>query len=130
MKLIKNLLLKNIPIKITSLFLGYIFWCMLSASHMGSYWLTVPLCFYNIPHDSHIDAPEAIAVNIQGRRTDLWNLDTTTLAAHIDANTLSTGKQSYHPNTNNLLLPETIRLVHYKPSNIVVNYVKKDSHTT
>jgi YbbR domain-containing protein len=117
---LKKLLLANLPLKLISLTLGYAFWCMLSQTHVATREFSVPLTFYNVPEQLIVQAPESVRVTLVGKRIDFWNLDRKALAAHIDL----TGKQTGdHPITicaADLFLPDTIKVVHYAPSNISV----------
>ena len=122
---LKTLLINNAPIKLTSIIFGYTFWCIFSASHTASQRLNIPLCFYNLSDSDIIEAPEKLSITISGKRTDLWNLDSKKLAAHID---MQGKKLGHHPITitaADLFLPETIKLVHYSPSNATINLTNK-----
>ena len=86
--------------------------------------MSVPLCFA-ASDEYNITAPEKITVTLKGRRADLYTLDTTTLAAHINAEKLSCGKHGIILKENHLFLPYSIALAQYTPSNIVITVTKK-----
>lgn len=121
---LKNLLLSNASLKIISLFLGYSFWHIATVNQIITTTVTVPLCFTS-EHDYNITAPEKVDVTLKGRRTDLYSLDRSSLAVHINSAALSTGKHGIIIKENNLFLPRTISIARYKPSNIMVTITKK-----
>lgn len=89
---------------------------------MASSWLTVPVCFYNIPSYAKLTAPDTIRVQIRGKRTDLRMLAHENLALHIDVSKLSQGRNFLAVTNETLLLPDSIKLVHYAPINPSIEY--------
>lgn len=86
----------------------------------------VPVCFYNTSENSEITAPEQITITLQAPRAVLATINKDTLAIHIDAQKLKAGKNPLYIGTDNLFLPETIKLVHYNPANSVIQVNHKD----
>jgi len=125
----KKILFGNAPLKAIALILGYSFWYILSNGQTISVWLEVPLSFYAVPEHLILHAPDTIAINIAGKRTDLYNLDQNQLAVHIDANRLLIGSNNLSITAETLFLPETIKLLHYKPSNIFIEAKEKIVNT-
>lgn len=121
----KKTIWSNTPLKIISLLLGYTFWYIFGSSHISSAWITVPVCFYNIPQQISLNGPESIALKIAGKRSELRALDLDNLAIHINAECLTIGKNSLTLTEQSLFLPESIKLVHYSPSNPIVELVPK-----
>lgn len=117
---LKNIVLANLPIKVISLILGYTFWAILGSRLYTDHWITIPLSFYNKKKGMVIKAPETVTVALSGTRTDLINLDNAKIAAHIDAVQLKRGTQLIELRADQLLLPNSIHMIHSKPSNIVV----------
>ncbi len=111
---------RNVPLKVISLMLGYTFWYIFGNSHTSTAWITVPLCFYNVPTAQTIRAPETISVKIAGKRSDLRSLDSAQLAIHINAEKLDPGRTVLTITNDALFLPNSIKLVHYTPSNPMV----------
>ncbi len=116
---------RTVPLKIISLILGYTFWHILSSSHASTAWINVPLCFYNVPEEKSIKAPEGLSVKISGKRDELRMLDLQELAIHINASQLHDGKNLLAITPETIFLPERIKLVHYSPSNPTVELVQK-----
>jgi hypothetical protein len=83
-------------------------------------WLEIPLCFYGSSQEFRIKALESVHVALYGSRSDLYHLDTNALAVHIDTRSLP---QGLHPVTlthHQLLLPQTIHLAQWSPSNMTI----------
>lgn len=116
---------RNIPLKVISLLLGFTFWYIFSHSHTTTAWITIPLCFYNIPKHASIKAPESVSVKVAGTRAYLRSLDITELAIHVDSEKLHTGKNVLSITPERIFLPESIKLVDYCPSNPTVELIKK-----
>jgi YbbR domain-containing protein len=81
---------------------------------------TIPVCFYNIGTKNSIHAPETVAVQLRGTRTDLAAIDTNQLAVHIDATSVSSGKHPLEISNKTLLLPNRIQVVYYSPMNSTI----------
>jgi hypothetical protein len=116
---------RNVPLKIISLLLGFTFWYIFGNSHITTAWITIPLCFYNIPKQSKIKAPESVSVKITGKRSHLRTLDTHELAIHVNSEKLHNGKNVLQITPETIFLPESIKLVDYCPSNPTVELIKK-----
>lgn len=114
---------RNAPLKLISLLLGYTFWYIFGNSHTSTAWITIPLCFYNVPEAQTIRAPETISVKVAGKRSDLRSLDPEQLAIHINAEKLKLGRNLISITDEALFLPESIKLVHYNPSNPTVEII-------
>lgn len=122
---LKNLLLRNAPLKIICLALGYSFWHIASLDHTISIQTSVPLCFTANTHSYTVLAPEKIDVTLTGKRSDLYAIEKDFLAAHVSINKLLPGKHGIIINRRNLFLPDTIAVSHCKPSNISITIVDK-----
>ncbi|MDR3550695.1 MAG: hypothetical protein P4L31_04735 [Candidatus Babeliales bacterium] len=125
---LKNHLMSNIVLKTISLLLGYAVWSILTTSHIATRWVDIPLAFYG-DTTNNIEAPEMITVALQAKRTDLRAIDTKTLAAHINATQLHVGPNLISLDNKTLFLPDSIKLVHYSPINLVINLHENQSLT-
>jgi hypothetical protein len=112
--------LANQSLKIISLILGYFFWLTIAQTQNIDIKMDIPLCFYNTPANLDIAAPELIKINLFGKRLDLYNLDFTQLAAHIDAKNITKGDNEVKLSENEIFLHNKIKLVNYIPSTIIV----------
>src|SRR5438477_8988894 len=106
---IKSQILSKTLLQIISLILGYSLWSIAIRQQIVQIWLEIPLSFYNTPKDLILNAPENIMITIEGKRTDLYLLDTSKLAAHCDAQSLSLGQQVVFITQQNLFLPNSIK---------------------
>lgn len=111
---------RNRLLKVIALLIGYTFWYIFGGSHAAVAELSVPLCFYHVPADTHINAPESISVKLAGKRSDIRAVEHEHLAVHIDASRLQKGKNLLTITKQELLLPNSIKLVQYSPSNPTV----------
>lgn len=117
---LKKLVTSNVPLKVVSCILGYTFWFILGHTQTIQTNLTVPLCFYGIPEHRKIDAPETITIELGGQRTILQSIDADQIAVHIDAQHFVEGSQPVEISQNSLFLPDSIKLIHYSPAQIIV----------
>lgn len=118
---LKKLLSNNLLVKVISFIFGYCIWSMLSASHVTAVELNVPLCFFNRPASFELQAPETITIQLSGKRNALRALNTKTLAIHIDASRMHEGANPIVLESETLFLPNTIKLIHYSPANLVIH---------
>lgn len=110
----------NIFLKGTALIIGYMFWYIFGGSHPSTITMPLSVCFYNLPADTAINAPESISVTLAGKRRDLRALDHQHLGVHIDASRLCPGKQLITVSEKELMIPSHIKLVEYAPVNPTV----------
>lgn len=120
--IINELLTKNIILKCTSLILGILLWCYISALFKTTLWVEVPISFYNQPEESTIQAPETVFLQLSGYRNNLRHINSHDLAIHIDATHLHEGKNPLIIHTHNLFLPDSISVVNYSPLNNCIEY--------
>jgi len=117
---LKKIFLSNAQIKIFSLILGYSFWYLFSQMHVSNIWLDASLYFYNLPENLQIEATDSIKIQLSAKRADLYTIDRETLAFHIDMQNAKTGNIVMKLKEEQLLLPDTIKLVRHYPVNIAL----------
>ena len=120
-KNLKNILWNNLTLKFMSLFFGYTFWAMISQTLPVTISLPVPLSFYNVASDIQVNAPETIVITLRGKRAYLNHLDYGAIAFHVDGTTLQEGKNYIPLKAEQLFLPESINLLDYKQSSLVID---------
>jgi hypothetical protein len=123
---VKKQIWRNTSLKVISLLLGYTFWYIFGNSHSTTVWITVPLCFYNIPIATTIKGPDTISVKLCGKRSELCALESDQLAVHIDAQQFVQGKNRISLSEQSIFLPASIKLVHYNPSHPTIEVVPAD----
>lgn len=119
-RLIKNVLLTNPVLKVTSFIFGMTLWLIIGQTVGTTTWLQVPMSFYNIKPET-VQAPANIWIKLAGRRSDLRTLDVDNMAIHIDGSQLQKGKNGVPIEPDMLFLPNHIKLVQYAPANLVVS---------
>lgn len=113
-----------------SIIIGYIFWTTFSSLQTITINTQVPLCFYNIPPQYTIKAPETITVTLKGNKmTLLQHCNTNELSCHIDIRELSEGINYPIINADKLFLPDTIKLVNYTKKPVSIILFKKTEET-
>jgi len=105
---------------VSSVIIGATLWAILTESHQTQLQVNVPVCFYNVPEQCSIKAPERVMVTLMGKITDLRHLIVDELAIHINAEQLAPGLNSIDMTSQHLLLPPTINLVKYKPIHLLL----------
>ena len=128
--IIKNALLNNLTLKVISLILGYSFWQSCSNTQTIHTTFTIPVCFYNTADTHKLEAPDKIEVTLQATRAQLQNLNVADLAVHIDSQTLHTGPNTLNVCNDTLLLPSSVKLVHYTPTNVIVTVNESQINNT
>lgn len=126
--ILKKIFLSNAQIKIISLLLGYSFWYIFSQAHIARIWVEVPICFYQLPQNFQVEAPEKIRIQLSGKRSDLYTIDMETLAFHIYMQEKTKGTHVLKLSEQQLFLPNSIKMVRCYPANIAVHI--KEMKTT
>jgi len=121
----KKIFLQNTQIKIIAFILGYSFWYIFSQSHTAHIKLNAPICFYNIPEDFDIACKENITVELCAKRADLGTIDKETVAFHIDMHDHKKDKKIVKLTQDQLLLPDSIKMVRCYPASIAINITEK-----
>ena len=106
-----------------SCILGILWWSIASQMHRSYRTITIPLCFYNTEQYT-ISAPETICITLAGKRSALRALNKQDIAAHIDTKALPSKKVVINLKEEHLLLPQSIKLISYIPSNLIVTLQK------
>ncbi|MDP3889560.1 MAG: hypothetical protein Q8Q25_03400 [bacterium] len=117
---IRKLLLSNASLKVLSFIFGYTLWYIFSNEQVITVWKTVPLCFYSVPSQWTITGPDSVSIQLTGKRSHIYTLERENLAAHINTQNLQPGEQCIKLTSDTLFLPDSIKLVHYVPSNLHV----------
>ena len=114
----KKALSTNFTLKICSFIIGYSWWLLLSQSQIIDYQVTAPICFTNAPQETYIASPETISITLRGTLSALHILMQEPPAVYLDASLINEHHNLLFICEKHLLLPEDIKLVHCKPSQI------------
>lgn len=104
--------------KVSALLIGIAFWSIVSALHEQRIIATVPLYVYR-NGSIILSQPHTVTVTIQGKREDLSAINVKALAAHIDERDIIANK-GVVLTSRNLFLPKQVKLLHYTPTNLMV----------
>ena len=116
----------NHSLKIIACIIGFTLWSLMSDLHYITKTFVVPVHFYNSENSIIQEAPENVTVRLQGKKSDFRYLNFTTLAAHIDAKTLLQQTNLIHLTAEQLFLPQTIKLVSYKPLCLTIKIAQEN----
>lgn len=122
-----KLLTNKYNLVINSTILGFCFWYSLSTMRPIEITLKVPLTFYGENAEKYnLETIESIKICLKALKKDFYNLQFNNLAIHLNIDTLHAGENHISITSEHLFLPEEIKLINYKPSNIAV-IVKKNN---
>lgn len=124
---IANILSKNHALLITATILGSSYWYWYSQPLVTQAWFSIPISFHSQPSDTHIQAPEHISALLAGTRHALEQLNEEQIAVHIDARSLTHGKNLVHVDASVIFLPEQIKLVECNPRIIAIETILQDN---
>lgn len=120
-KNLQKLLTNRISLIIISAIIGSSIWYTISIDKPAQLSLSLPICFYGQSDQQTIKAPLQVYVRLSAPRRLLCALDSNTLAIHLDAHKLHAGKNSITLTHAELLLPKCIKLLDYRPLNIIID---------
>ena len=118
--MLKNAITSNLTLKICSIIIGYCLWTFLSQSHVTDVTFSIPLYVYGSSDYAISEAPENILVCIRAKRSDFYQLDTQSLAVHINADKLPLGTKEILIKDKHLFLPQNISMIHCNPQKIKI----------
>lgn len=121
-KSIKKYLALKFPLNIVSFVFAYALWCILSGSQVVEHTVCATLSFYNTTSLISIAAPEHVTLTLQGKRSLLKYVRHNALTVHIDARLLTKGTQQLSIDKRTIFLPDSIKLVHYSPTQVTVTH--------
>jgi hypothetical protein len=114
-----NVPLTKFSINLMSCLLGILWWSIASEAHKAYQTFTIPLCFYNM-EKKMVQAPDTLSITLSGKKSQLRALNRSDVAAHINAAILPKKTSVLVLKKEHLLLPQTINLVSYSPSNPLI----------
>ena len=112
-------------LKIIALISGYLLWRVISGYHTTTITFLAPLSFYNTT-SYHIRAPEAVSITLKGHKKSFIQL-AETLALHINIALLHEGENHIRVSTENLFLPDGVKLVEWSPHYFTITLTKIDA---
>jgi hypothetical protein len=110
---LKNILLNNTTLKVTSFIIAFTGWSILHETSRITITTTVPVGLYQVPETYTLKAPEAVQISLMGTPAALQTVDLSELTLHLDGTLLHAGLNQITFTEANLLLPPHVNLVHY-----------------
>lgn len=123
---LKSILSNKNNLKFISLIIGYTIWAFMGETHISQIDYDVPISFYGAPHNVTISGPESVKIKLSAQRQELKNIDSNNLAFYIDASSFTYGIQQIKLTSEQLLLPDSIKLLRWAPANLLVTVTEKN----
>lgn len=115
----KNVLTKNIWLKLTSFVLAITLWFFVILSGRSGIILDVPVMYDNIPTDLEVvDFPKTVSIHVEGQEQILKNLKQNEISAVVDLHDAKTGRNFYTLSPENVNLPRTVEVTNIDPQTI------------
>ncbi len=115
----KNVLTKNIWLKLTSFVLAITLWFFVILSGRSGIILDVPVMYDNIPPDLEVvDFPKTVSIHVEGQEQILKNLKQNEISAMVDLHDAKTGRNFYTLSPENVNLPRTVEVTNIDPQTI------------
>lgn len=121
-----NLLLSRPFIKINACLIGYGMWLVISQHQIITDTINVPVCFYKIPENVTITAPETVRITIKAPKNMIYHYAYEQPAIHLDISSYHLGIHDIRLEKENLFLPDGINLINLTPSLIQVQLQKAE----
>lgn len=83
----------------------------------------MPVAFYNSKNINtlpQISCQETVSIELYAKKHNIKDLDLKEIAVHVDTQNLKNGLNQYNIKRENLLLPQSISLKSYSPTNIKI----------
>lgn len=117
----KNILTKNLGLKLASLVMAITLWFFVIMSGRSGIVLDVPVMYDNIPPELEVvDFPKTVSVHIEGQERLLTKLKQSEITAVIDLQDAKVGRNFYSLTPENIKLPGTIEVTNIDPQTISV----------
>lgn len=126
------MLRNHIPLKLFSGIIAYGLWHLMGSLCHTTRSLNTQISCYNIPQNRKLIHPESVTITMRGRRDLLASFNKDALTAYIDATSFDQDKEYIiHIDTQNLFLPDEIKVIRCCPSPIMVksNYIESSPIT-
>jgi len=115
-------------LKLAAIIFGYFFWLILAQKQAVTITKNIPLIFYLAADEYQIEAPEKVAVTLQGLRHQLQKLNFDQLGVQIDATKLKNlGDYTIQILPEQIIIPNHVKLVSYTPVVAKVELTKKEA---
>ena len=124
--LIKKIFKTKFLLKVLAIIYAYLWWVIISQSLGSTIKINLPILLYDAPENLNIKAPDSVDLYIKGKRYDIRNFLSQSPTINVDAKRFSDpGHHKYPILQEHIFLPEEIKLLDYKPSQLDVYVIRK-----
>jgi YbbR domain-containing protein len=118
----KKMLLDNLGLKITAVFLSILLWIFVTSRGQSEMSLDVPLEFRGIPQGLEIvsQSVKVISLNMRGQERLLKNVKPSDIIVSLDLSKAKPGDSTYYIHREDIQLPNAITVTNINPSNVKV----------
>lgn len=122
----KNILTKNIVLKVASLIMAVILWFFVILSGRSGLMIDIPVMYVNTPPELEVtDFPRTVSINIEGQDRLLKNLKENDISAVVDLRDAKTGRNFYTLTPENIKMPKTLEVINIDPQTISLTVEKQ-----
>jgi YbbR domain-containing protein len=126
----KNLLLRNLQLKIVSLTLAVLLWIALNGEPKSEIGLKVPLEFRNSPKDMEVlGETNTVDIRLSASSSLVKRLDASEVTVSVDLSDWTPGERTYSLTESNLSLPFGVAATKITPNKIRLRFERTDHRT-
>ena len=123
----RNLLLRNLQLKVVSLTLAILLWIALNSEPRSEIGLRVPLEFRNSPKEVEVlGETNTVDVRLSASSSIVKRIDASEVTASIDLSDWAAGERTYSLNESNLSVPFGVAVTKITPNKIRLRFEKTE----
>jgi hypothetical protein len=123
----RNLLLRNLQLKVVSLTLAILLWIALNGEPKSEIGLKVPLEFRNSPKEVEVlGETNAVDIRLNASSSIVKRIDASEVTASIDLSDWTPGERTYSLGESNLSVPFGVAVTKITPNKIRLRFEKTD----
>lgn len=118
----KKLLLENVGLKITAVFLSVILWIFVTSRGQSEIALDVPIEFKGIPQGMEIasQSDKVVSLNLRGQERILKKIRPADISVSLDFSKAKPGENTYYIHREDVRIPYAISVSNINPSSVKV----------
>ncbi len=124
MEKLKDLFIKNLPLKLLSVLVAFLLWLNITSMQKTRIELYIPVEIRNVPESIAITKikPDKVLVTIEGYKNVINNLNIEDINAYADGKNLKPGINILKVYVD---LPSNLKVIDVRPKTIIVRVVQK-----
>lgn len=123
LRYLRNLLLRNLQLKLVSLGLAALLWIALNVEPKSEISLKVPLEFINTPKGVEVlGGTNTVDVRLSASSSIVKRIDASDVTASLDLSEWSAGERTYSLDSKNLVIPFGVAVTRITPSKIRLRF--------